>query len=228
MTVVVTTASAAGTGAKLPTTAGTTTWTDPTNAFSNNGLYATVRPAAGATVTQSYGTFGFPTVPAGSIIDGITVNIEASATDTSGCSLVITLNGGTTVRSKTLAITAATSYTLGSPTDTWGTSGTDWDPTQLTNTNFTASLGAVDGDNCNDSNDSPTANNQATFSVDYFDVTITYRTIDAHSTNNPALSSTVCDAANFNVRHRHVGLDRRAGEHPLEPRRHGLRHQRSS
>ena len=194
MTVVVTTASAAGTGAKLPTTTGTANWTNPTFAFTDNGQNATVRPAAGTTVSQVYGTFGFPTLPAGSIIDGITVNIEASATDTAGCSLVITLDGDDTVRSKTLALTAATSYTLGSATDPWGTSGTDWDPTQLTNANFTATLGAVDGDSCNDAD---TNNNQATFSVDYFDVAITYRTIDAHSTNNPALDDTVCDAANF-------------------------------
>ena len=197
MTVVATTASAAGTGAKLPTTAGTATWTNPTNAFTNNGQDATVRPAAGATVTQSYGTFGFPTLPPGSIIDGITVNIEANITDASGCSIVVTLDGGDTVRSKTLALTATatTPYTLGSATDPWGTSGTDWDPTQLTNANFTARLGAVDGDSCNDTDPN---NNQATFGVDYFDVTITYRTIDAHAVSNPALDDTVCDAANFN------------------------------
>ena len=197
LTVGVTAVSAADTGAKLPTTTGDPSngWTGtPANAFTDNGQYATVRPAAGASVSQSYGTFGF-SVPNGSIVDGIRVRVQANATDAAGCTLDVRLsgNGGTTYQTKSVPITSTsdTVYTAGSASDTWGAV---WDPTQLTDDNFRVTLRAVDGTNCDDG--VPT-NNEATFAVDYFDVTITYRTI-TQGTANPPLSANTCDAANFN------------------------------
>ena len=70
-----------------------------------------------------------------------------------------------------------------------------WDPTQTTNGDFRVILRANDGGNgCNDAD---AANNEATTSVDYFTVTVTYRTMTQH-TDNPALSGTVCQSGDFN------------------------------
>ena len=56
-------------------------------------------------------------------------------------------------------------------------------------------LRANDGGNgCNDTD---AANNEATSSVDYFTVLVTYRTMTQH-TDNPALSGTVCKSGDFN------------------------------
>ena len=168
MTVGVAAVTAADTGAKLPTTTGAPSngWTNPTNALTETGAYATARPANNAStgLDQSYGTFDFG-VPNGSIIDAIRVRLEASATDSTGCSLQVRLSGagGGNPASKTISNVAGvdTLYTLGNLTsDTWGVV---WDPTQLTNANFRVELRALDtgngGDNCNDSD---AQSNQAT------------------------------------------------------------------
>ena len=197
LTVGVTAVSAADTGAKFPTTMGdpSNQWSGtPANAFTDDGQYATVRPAAGTSVSQSYATFAF-SVPNGSIVDGIRVRVQANATDAAGCTLDVRLSGdgGTTYQTKPVPITSTsdTVYTAGSASDTWGAV---WDPTQLTAANFRVTLRAVDGTNCDDA---VANNNEATFAVDYLDVTITFRTITA-GTANPALSANTCDAANFN------------------------------
>ena len=193
MTVAASAALALDTGAKAPTaTATPNEWDDPANAFSDNGAYATARPNNNANLSQGYSSFDFG-VPNGSIIDGITVTIQAKSTDSSGCQLDVRLsgNGGTTLRTKTINLTGAdVTSTLGSATDTWGQV---WDPTQLTTANFRVVLRAVDGGNaCSDG-----ATNRATTSVDFFKVLITYRTITQH-TNNPPLAGVVCESGDFN------------------------------
>ena len=195
LTIGVTAVQALDSGAK---TAGATvapnTWTTPDKATGNDGVYATARPANSGTLSQGYSTFGFG-VPNGSIIDGITVSIEAKSSDSSGCQLEVRLSGdgGSTLRTKTISLTGVDAvYTLGSATDTWGQV---WDPTQLTTTNFRVQLRALDGGSgCNDAD---VNNDQATASVDNFNVLVTYRTMDQH-TNNAALTGTVCKSGDFN------------------------------
>ena len=192
LTVGATAALALDSGAKAP--GATTTpngWTTPANAAADDGAYATARPANSGNLSQGYSTFGFG-VPDGSIVDGITVSIQAKSSDSSGCQLDVRLSGdgGTTLRTKTINLTGTdTTSTLGSATDTWGQV---WDPTQLTTANFRVQLRALDGGNgCDDG-----TNNQATTSVDFFTVRVTYRTIDAF-TANPELSGVVCHAGDF-------------------------------
>ena len=107
-------------------------WTDPgATPRPLTGSYATARPANNGNLSQGYSTFGFG-VPNGSIVDGITVAIQAKSSDSSGCQLDVRLSGdgGSTLRTKTINLTGAdTTFTLGSATDTWGQV---WDPTQLT------------------------------------------------------------------------------------------------
>ena len=77
-------AIAADTPFKLP--AGTEApngWTDANGAFAAGGLTA---EASGDNVDQRYTNFGL-SIPGGSIIDGITVQVEARSTDSSGCSI---------------------------------------------------------------------------------------------------------------------------------------------
>ena len=167
-------------------------WTDPGKATTADGTYATARPANSGNLSQGYSTFAFG-IPNGSIVDGITVSVKAKSSDSSGCQLDVRLSGdgGSTLRTKTINLTGVdTTFTLGGATDTWGQV---WDPTQFTTANFRAVLRALDGGSgCNDG-----TNNQATTSVDAFNVLVAYRTID-QGTNNAALTGTVCKSGDFN------------------------------
>ena len=178
------TALAADTAAKAPTaTQAPNEWTNPSRAFANDGSYATETTDADE---QGYGGFGF-NVPTGSIIDGITVKIEAKSTDSDGCDLEVALSGndGTSYTSpKTADLTSSdTVFTLGGPADAWGRT---WDPTE-TNSHFRLSIQYDDTNSCT---------NGSTTSVDYISVALTYRTITL-GTANPALTSEVCQAADF-------------------------------
>ncbi len=180
-------ASAADTGPRAPgDTAAPNEWTDPANVFSDDGTVAT---ASGDNVDQGYTTFGFA-VPAGSIIDGITVRVEANSTDPAGCQIQVRLsdNGGSGFTDRqTAALTDVDQvFTLGGATDTWGNV---WDPTQLTNAQFGLELRNNDpGADCDGA---------STTSVDFLDVQVTYRTI-INGTTNPPISSALCNTADFN------------------------------
>ena len=189
-------ATSGNSGAQLPgATTSPNQWTDAGNATAITPAVAFARPASGNSLSQGYQTFGLG-VPKGSIVDGIEVAIKAKSTDSSGCTLDVRLsgNGGSTLRTKTINLTDSdvTPFTLGSNSDTWGQV---WDPTQTINANFQVILRANDsGNGCNDAD---AANNEATTSVDYFTVTVYYRTMNQH-TDNPALSGTVCNSGDFN------------------------------
>ncbi len=180
------TALAADTAAKAPTeTQAPNQWTNPNNAFSNDGVYAT---EGSNNDEQGYSGFGF-TVPAGSIIDGITVKVEAKSTDSSGCDLQVALswNGGSNYTSfKTADLTGADAvFTLGGATDTWGHV---WDPTE-TNGNFRLKARNVDpGSSCTN----------GTTSVDYITVALSYTTIATPAVANPTITAGVCSQADFN------------------------------
>ena len=81
------------TGITSPTTAGAT-WTDPENAFSNEGSYA---ESDTATSNEVYSAFGF-SIPAGATIDGIEVGINAWRRNTNrtvDANITLSRDGGT-------------------------------------------------------------------------------------------------------------------------------------
>jgi uncharacterized repeat protein (TIGR01451 family) len=180
-------ASAADSGAKAPTdTVAPNGWTDPTNVFTDD---ATVATASGDNVDQGYRAFGFG-VPNGSIIDGITVRVTASSTDPAGCQIQVRLsdnNGSSFTARKDASLTdVSQELTLGGPTDDWGNV---WDPTQLTNAQFGLQLRNNDpGADCDSA---------STTSVSFLTVEVTYRTISG-GTANPAISTALCNTADFN------------------------------
>ena len=179
-------ATAADTGAKLP--GATTTpngWTGGGNALADDGVLAT---ATADDADQGYRDFGFG-LPAGSIVDGITVKAEASSTDGSGCQLQFraSYNGGSSWTGyQTMDLTStATTLTAGGASSDWGHV---WDPTQLENDQFRLQMRNNDpGQNCT---------NGSTTSVDWVSLTITYRTVKG-GTSNPALAKGVCNEADF-------------------------------
>ncbi len=128
---------AADTSWQAPTTTGSPSneWTDPSNAFSSDNTYAT---ATNDNDDQSYGGFGF-SIPAGSIIDGISVEVDAMVVGGVGTWQVqvrLSPNGGSTWtdwQSTDQLTTTVFTYTLGGPSDPWGRT---WDPTELSNANF--------------------------------------------------------------------------------------------
>jgi uncharacterized repeat protein (TIGR01451 family) len=183
-------------GARTATvTSGPDQWTTPDKAVVSDNVYGSAR---GNDVKQGYSGFNLD-VPAGSIVDGIKVNVEALSSDAAGCRLEVGLSGdgGATLRTKSIDLTdVKTVYSLGSATDTWGQV---WDPTQLSDANFKVQLRSVDpGDSGNtDCNDSNPNDKTGTVSVDAFDVTVTYRTMTA-GTANGGLNDKVCSQADFN------------------------------
>ena len=181
-------ASAADTGARAPgaSVAPNGAWADPDGALADGGTVAT---APSNNAEQGFASFGF-SVPAGSIVDGITVRAEAMSTGAS-CRLSAALSGNagsnpTSFKNATLP-TSMGVVSFGGSGDTWGRT---WDPTQLTDSKFHLVLRSSDpGSNCSSSTD--------TTSVDWVTVTVTYRTIKSGD-SNPPLAKGVCNKADFN------------------------------
>lgn len=123
----------ADTGYKAPTATGAENnkWTNPANAYANDGSYATRADAAGGNA-QSYETFGFG-LPAGAIINGIIVQVEAKINSAAaGHRLTINLKG-TTEKTTTDLTTSDVLYTLGASNDLWGDT---WTAANLSDVNF--------------------------------------------------------------------------------------------
>ena len=162
-------------------------WTGSANALNNtdDGVYAT---ATGDNVDERFRDFGF-SVPAGSIIDGITVKANAFSSDSSGCQLSVRLswNGGSNFSSRitdNLNGDAAAVLQFGSSSNTWGNT---WDPTELTDGNFRLEV----------RNEDPGSSCSGTTSLDWVTASVSYRTINS-GTANASLGSVVCEAADFN------------------------------
>ncbi len=127
----------ADTGFKSPTSTGEdhTDWTNPSDAFSSNDVYAT---ATNDGEKQDYFDFTFG-VSAGATIDGIEVEIEAkdAGGGVNACEAELSWNGGTTYttsgKDTGLLTTSDVVYTLGGASDTWGRS---WDDGEFSNANF--------------------------------------------------------------------------------------------
>ena len=116
-------------------------WASPTWAFADGGAtFANDNQGD----SQGYDNFGI-SIPAGSIISGIQVRVDARATDTAGCAIGVSLswnNGGTWTTQKTQSLTGAfvTSF-LGNSGDTWGQT---WTPAELANGQFIVRVTDVD------------------------------------------------------------------------------------
>lgn len=121
--------------------------TNPTNAYTDNATFAVDTDSGTATGTtcNSTGKDGHRyynynvTIPAGSVIKGIEVRLDAKADSSSGTPMLcvqLSWDGGTTwtaAKSTATLGTSEVSYTLGSATDTWGRT---WSLNDLTNANF--------------------------------------------------------------------------------------------
>lgn len=118
-------------------TANTGTWTNPANAYTNNGVNAS------ATHTQQHQYYGYGfAVPAGATINGIVVTLEdayrtaggSNCTRTGAISVELSWDGGTswTSTGNFASLTAsAADYNLGGVSNTWGRTWTAAEINQL-------------------------------------------------------------------------------------------------
>jgi Flp pilus assembly protein TadG len=164
-------------------------FTNPNDAFGASS-YGSDNQYATGTVgqlnlgqTQAYANFGL-TAPAGNSVEGIEIRIEAKASDPAGCNIVAELskdNGVTwSNTSNMIAVTGTDPGSgswriLGSPTDLWGLS---WVPGDIVNGKLQVRLKALDPESTDDASNtnSSVCNNNATISVDAFNITVYSRT----------------------------------------------------
>lgn len=135
--------------------------TNPTNAYSLNGLFAVDTNSGTNTNTtctnsgkdkHQYLNFGI-NVPAGAVIKGVEVRLNAKADSAAGTPKVcveLSWNGGiswTTAKATGTLATGSKTYILGAPIDTWGRT---WFDTELTNSNFRVRLTNVSSSTARD------------------------------------------------------------------------------
>lgn len=53
-----------------------TGWTNPTNGYTDNTVYATAAPAKNGTIATRYGGFGFDVIPSGATINSVTLEVQ--------------------------------------------------------------------------------------------------------------------------------------------------------
>jgi RHS repeat-associated protein len=121
--------------------------TSPTNAYSNNSVFAVDNGSGSAASTSctstardkhTYYNYNI-SIPAGATIDGIRVRLDARVNSTSGSPQMcaqLSWDGGTTWTTAKQTATLTTSevnYTLGTTTDKWGRT---WAVNDFTNANF--------------------------------------------------------------------------------------------
>ena len=168
----------AGTGATMGGPSGN--WSNPGRITANDNSYTSVT----STSDLLEGTdFGF-TIPAGSIINGIELEIERYASNNSGTrngrdNVVRLVKNGTPIGTNNAIIgtynTSAAIITYGSSTDLWGTT---WTAADINNTNFGATF-------------SVTIDPTATVYVDFFRIKVYY-------TGPPTITSFSSTSACFN------------------------------
>ncbi|MFV1991199.1 MAG: hypothetical protein ACC652_10705, partial [Acidimicrobiales bacterium] len=140
------TASADNTGFRSPSAFGVVVWTNPERAFADDSTVATETQDLDA---QDYLEFDF-TVPAGSFVLGIAVQLNAWSADAEGCQIEVDLDGGSgfnDTRTANLNDDVDAIHTLGGSTDLWGAT---WTADQFTNANFVARVRYVDTPDCID------------------------------------------------------------------------------
>ena len=129
------------------TPSGATPFIDPTNAYTLNNAYADAQTSS---YIQQYGTFNFPTIPTGAVINGIEVFMEAhrdsSMSTIRTFDVSLSWNGGTTLTSVINSGDFGASdsqKTIGGSANTWGRT---WSPSDFTNGNFKVQLDTTLGD----------------------------------------------------------------------------------
>ncbi len=152
-----------GSNAPVTSTAGDNNGyaTNPTNAFSLNGLFAVDTDSGTNTNTtctnsgkdkHQFYNFGI-SVPAGALIQGIEVRLNAKADSTAGTPKIcaeLSWDGGvswTSAKTTGTLATGSKTYILGGPVDTWGRS---WLDTNLANSNFRVRLTNVSSSTARD------------------------------------------------------------------------------
>jgi len=124
-----------------PSAIGTANWTNPTNAYSSNNVYATTTTAG---LKQQYKTFGLgapetPVIPHGSTILGLRVKVECKG-DAANMEVAVRLSpdGGTvwsTAKTATPNNGSDTTLTFGDGTDLWtNISPYTWNTDTITDT----------------------------------------------------------------------------------------------
>ncbi len=160
-------------------------WTNSTNVFTSNSVYATNAISANSTGAALSATgFGF-SVPSSAIIHGISVSVirKASAANTLQDQSVQLLKAGTAVGSnKAIAGNWSTSnvtQSYGTTSDLWGTT---WTAADVNNANFGLKFTAKAGGTA------------ATANVDYITISVTY----TNDTNAVGASGANISQANIN------------------------------
>jgi hypothetical protein len=119
-------------------------WTNPSNALSSDGSYATANSAG---LRQSYNGFGL-NIPNGNTIQGIEVKIDASGTTADGTiSLALSWDGGSSYTTGKATPTLSGSdivYSVGDSGDTWGRS---WSASEFDLGNFRLRVTATPNSN---------------------------------------------------------------------------------
>ena len=140
---------AADTSLQSPTTAGNpNTWTNPGNAFASDDTYATNSTEE---QEQGYASFNFPSIPSGSVINGIEVKIEAKSSDANGCRLETRLSWNNDLSNTAVKFASITGndsvVTLGGSVNTWGRT---WAVGDFVNSNFVlrVAFDDVSGNSC--------------------------------------------------------------------------------
>ena len=125
-----------------PTTgSGNTSWSNPTNAYSNNSSYTTATGNSGTSRYIYLRSFGFA-IPSNAVIDGVVVNIEKKRGDKKVYDKNISLVNTTTALGSNKANTSANwsttdvVTTYGSSTDLWGNTTSALTPSIVNNANF--------------------------------------------------------------------------------------------
>ncbi len=135
--------------------------TNPTRAYSDNNSFAVDTNSGNGTGVDCTGTdkdkhrfYNYNVnIPEGSNIDGIEIRLDARVDNASGAPrscVQLSWDGGvtwTTAKNTTNFTTNETTYTLGSPTDTWGRS---WVDSDLTNSNFRVRVANISTDTTRD------------------------------------------------------------------------------
>ena len=147
--------------------------TNPTNAFNDNSVFAVDTNSGTGTSTSctnngkdKHHFFNYNiNLPGTAVIQGIQVRLDARADATGGSPRIcvqISWNGGsswTTAKQTTNLTTSEVTYTLGSPSDTWGRT---WAVGNFSNANFRIRVINV------------ASNTSRDFSLDYIAVNVTY------------------------------------------------------
>ncbi len=189
----------AQTGADL-TGVGTVTWATPDNLDSNNNVYATADVAGGGTTITHYlraSNFGFA-IPAGSTIDGVTVEIGRFSSGGSSPFIrdyqVKLVNGSATIVGNNKAVTATdwptteANATYGGAADNWSAGLTAAD---INDTDFGVVLAVI--------NANTNTNRNRVASVDYIRVTVNYTPDTTKPVVNTFTATTPTNSLNIPV-----------------------------